>query len=158
MIKECPACGSNNIKIKITKDMVYTPYGPPVIYSIIDNSCCDCGEIGDFGEENESSIEAAIIKSKNESVGAMLYHLSSIGISDVYFERALRLPAQIVTEWKLGELSPASLALLRIIRTFPWILEIADKNFLLDDDYYDFIYMNNVMTEYFLMKLDKGDI
>ena len=44
-------------------------------------------------------------------------------------ERALELPSRTIARWKGGEVSAATLALLRITRTFPWILEVADAHF-----------------------------
>jgi hypothetical protein len=47
-------------------------------------------------------------------------------------ERALGLPARTLARWKNEQTtspSAAGVALMRIIRTFPWILEVADVQF-----------------------------
>jgi hypothetical protein len=59
----------------------------------------------------------------------MLEALATEGIKMSYLERALELPARTTTRWKSGEVSAATLALLRITRTYPWILEVADSHF-----------------------------
>ena len=46
-------------------------------------------------------------------------------------ERALSLPQRTLTKWKNGVIKPsaAGLALMKYIRTFPWLIEVAENNF-----------------------------
>ncbi len=46
-----------------------------------------------------------------------------------YVERALDLPARTVARWKSGEHSASALALLRVVATYPWMLEVAEHRF-----------------------------
>jgi hypothetical protein len=46
-----------------------------------------------------------------------------------YFERAFELPVRTGTRWKSGDFSSSSIALLRIVKTFPWMTEIAEARF-----------------------------
>jgi len=91
--------------------------------------CLVCGESGDFSGANDEQIVKALEIAKKESAVVMLEYLSNLGIKMSYMERALELPTRTIARWKGGELSAATLALLRIIRTFPWILEVADAHF-----------------------------
>jgi len=129
MNTECPACGSTNTKKRMSTCSVAVPYGPPATYSTAENHCLDCGEDGDFDAQGDNEIEKALDSSKKASIAPMLDFLSEQGVSNAYFERALGLPARTVARWKNGELSASSLALLRIVRTFPWVLEVADEGF-----------------------------
>lgn len=46
-----------------------------------------------------------------------------------YIERALRLPQRTLARWKTGECSAPAIALLRLVRTYPWLLAVADDSF-----------------------------
>jgi sensor c-di-GMP phosphodiesterase-like protein len=59
----------------------------------------------------------------------MINYLQEHDIKMAYLERALELPARTVNRWKTTDCSAAPLALLRIIRTYPWILEVADADY-----------------------------
>lgn len=61
------------------------------------------------------------------SVPRMLELLGAHGMSMAYIERALDLPVGTAVRWKAGECSAAALALLRIITTFPWVVEVAES-------------------------------
>lgn len=77
--------------------------------------------------------EAARIVAEAEAsvvaVPEMLFELEAVGATGVYIERALSLKIGTVAKWKLGEILPEEMALLRIIHMFPRILEVADHRF-----------------------------
>ena len=77
----------------------------------------------------------------------MLSHLSKIGYSMAAIERALELPQRTISRWKANkELSSIGIALLRIIRTYPWILEVAEKKFDFNDAW--IIYIQNAVNDF----------
>ena len=125
----CPSCGSEKVEVFISKHLLPIVYGEPAEWEEKTQHCQICGENGDFANENDPAIESAIEFAKKQSVNSMLDGLSELGIKMTYLERALELPARTVARWKNGGSSAASIALLRVIRTFPWILEVADANF-----------------------------
>jgi hypothetical protein len=125
----CPACGSNSIEITKSKHTLPIVYGRPAVYDEVLEKCFVCGESGDFSGANNELIDRALEVAKKQSVIDMLDTLSHKGIKMSYIERSLELPARTIARWKVGELSAATLALLRIIRTYPWILEVADAHF-----------------------------
>jgi hypothetical protein len=125
----CPACGSTDIETTIRKDSLQKFYDEPVEYEERIDCCLICKECGDFSGENESHIIAAIEIAKKQILNKMVDDLSKIGIKMAYVERALNLPPRTINRWKGGESSAASVALLRTIRTYPWILEVADAGF-----------------------------
>jgi hypothetical protein len=59
--------------------------------------------------------------------------------SMAFVERALELPQRTMMRWKKGQLSDAAIALLRIIGTYPWIMDVADAK-------YDSIYAQKRLT------------
>lgn len=125
----CPSCGSANIITRNSEKTVTAPMGAAVPYEAAENECPDCGFTGDFSHRNDKAIEKAWKESINISVTKMLTDILSGTISQSYFERALRLPPKTVSRWKRGELSASSVALLRIIHTYDWILDVSDNNF-----------------------------
>jgi len=125
----CPACGSDSIETTKKKHMIPIVYGNPAVFDEVLEKCLVCEESGDFTGANDELIDKAIEVAKKQSVIDMLDALSQNGIKMAYMERALELPTRTIARWKGGEVSAATLALLRIIRTFPWILEVADAHF-----------------------------
>lgn len=125
----CPACGSDAVETKINKHSLPVVYGNPAVYEEVTEECQTCGESGDFSGANDELIEKALGIAKKQSVIDMLDNLAHKGIKMSYMERSLELPSRTIARWKGGELSAATLALLRIIRTFPWILEVAEARY-----------------------------
>lgn len=124
----CPVCGSEKMEKVVNKSQMPIPYGKPAEFEEHFDKCLNCGEYGDYSGENDSIGQTIEIAKKN-SVATILDYLSCNGYSLSYIERSLELPQRTTLRWKRGEVSAASVALLRIVRTYPWILEIADSNF-----------------------------
>jgi len=125
----CPACGSVEVTTATTQEVHSIPFGPNLTVQIATNTCQTCGEHGDFSGSNDQLVKAELTTAQKASVARMLDTVGAGGISMAYMERALRLPARTVARWKNGETSAAALALLRIVRTFPWVLHVADQAF-----------------------------
>lgn len=51
------------------------------------------------------------------------------GCSDAYVERSLGLPAGTLRSWEGGNLPPEGRTLMRILQSFPWMVEVADAGF-----------------------------
>jgi hypothetical protein len=129
MSTQCPACGSDSIETTTRKHSLPVVYGDPAVYDEVTDKCLVCGECGDFSESNDDEVEKALDLARKHSVVSILDVMSQAGIKMAYMERALDLPARTLARWKNGEISAASLALLRIIRTYPWVIEVADARF-----------------------------
>jgi DNA-binding transcriptional regulator YiaG len=125
----CPACGSKNITSGKKKGIIVIPYGEEAVFLETIYTCFDCDTSGDFIGENAHIVKKAVRTCEINSVKNMINWMYEIGISNSYFERALRLTFGTVNRWKSGDITPSDLSLLRIVRTYPWILEISDKNF-----------------------------
>lgn len=125
----CPICGSAEISTTTEPRQIAVPYGPSIQYEAVINSCASCGESGDFNNENDDRMNAAAKRSSADSVPLILDYLNKLGLSNVYIERALGLPFRTLGRWKSGELSNGAIALLRVIRTYPWILKVADERY-----------------------------
>lgn len=128
-IVKCPVCESEELTAKSETRTVQIPYAMPVPYKSTYFVCATCGEESSADEEEKA---AATKRAITQSVNAMLDDLNARGISTAYLERALRIPQRTAARWKEGEVSAAAVALLRIIRTCPYLLQVADANFLSD--------------------------
>jgi hypothetical protein len=91
--------------------------------------CNNCEEEGDFDNSLDKALTSAIDKANIASAPKLMDELTHIGITMTYLEKALRLPFRTTSRWRRGKISHPSLALLRLIRFSPSLLEVADDNF-----------------------------
>lgn len=123
---QCPVCGSSDIEVREETRHVTVPFAAPVEYSTRVHTCHACDDVFEESEEPFKVAErAAIAASANNIINT----LADSGITMAYIERALRLPQRTLARWKAGDCSAGAIALLRIVGTFPGILEVADKDF-----------------------------
>lgn len=130
----CPACGSVDIEANDGQDKISVPYGPEVEYTKTIHRCHACGTVGDFTGDNDAKIKFAQAKSQGESAKFMIEQLTTSpddrpALTPSYIERALRIQSGSTKLWKMGMISDVALALLRIIHTFPWLLQVSDADF-----------------------------
>ena len=125
----CPSCGSKKLATVMDKKSFPIVYGMPAEWDEKVYHCLICGERGDFSDNNDELAEKAIDLAKKQSVNTMLDSLVESGIKMAYLERAFELPPRTSSRWKAGASSASSIALIRIIRTFPWIVDVADAHF-----------------------------
>lgn len=127
--KTCPVCGAAAVVSREERRAVAAPLGPSSDYLAVVDECHTCGEKGDFAAVNDPRIVAALRDSELTSIVRMLDDLAQMGISNASLERALRLPQRTTSRWKEGKVSAGAAALLRILRTYPWLIEVADSGF-----------------------------
>jgi hypothetical protein len=127
----CPCCGAAGLK-NFTEIRKYTPpYGETVEYEVTLQRCSICTEAGDFVGEMSKATEEAIRKADAASMKPMLDALVECGYTYSTMERVLGIrPFGTMKKWYRGEsFSTEALALVRIIRTYPWILWVTDEGF-----------------------------
>ncbi len=125
----CPACGSDQVETHAEDRQLNFPYAGLMAFRETMNHCNVCGVDGDFGQSNETAIAAVEEQAKKISIEAMMSYLNEQGNSMAYMERALDLPQRTMVRWKTGECSSSSLALLRMVRTLPWLLKVSEARF-----------------------------
>ena len=86
-------------------------------------------EEGDFLAETDKNYLSSQKEAQNKLVKQLLENMNNAGITMAMFERVFELPTRTLTRWKNGDFSSSSLALLRIVETYPWIIEVAEKKF-----------------------------
>lgn len=126
--ESCPSCGSKSIEIKEKEDReinidIYQKIKFKSEYLI----CYDC----DFSKYlNEHKVKALVAQSNKET---MIKIINNIEIGDrrsfSYIERALRLNPGSIKKWKIDGGSPSDLALMKLIDSMGWLVEVADNKY-----------------------------
>lgn len=125
----CPFCDSDKVeKIEVT-DTFIIPFSEDAVIHHNIYRCHNCEEEGDFNNSLERGLTAEIEKANKSSAPKIMDELTKVGITMTYLEKALRLPFRTTSRWRSKRISYAGLALLRLIRFSPSLLEVADDNF-----------------------------
>jgi transposase-like protein len=148
--KICPACGSENISENKKTITIKEPFAGEENIKIIENTCHDCESTGDFYYQNEYIIEEKIKELKQKSIENILKYFIKNKLSMTSIERALEIPFRTLAKWKnkITKTSAAGIALLRFIRLFPWLIDVAENK-------YDPKKAENIMLNNAIEKLSK---
>jgi hypothetical protein len=127
----CPVCGSDNLERVVSKETFQGDMGKKLIADRVHEKCKDCGSEGDFSGESEKAIEKTLSAFNEAYVDEVLDFFNEKKISFAGIERAVGLPQRTLTKWKNRVSSPtaAGIALLKYLRTFPWLIEVAENKF-----------------------------
>ena len=125
----CPFCDSTEVERIVINESFPVPFCEDAVIPRTTFRCNNCEEEGDFDGSLDKDLTRAIGKANIASAPKLMDELKQIGITMTYLEKALRLPFKTSSRWKRGGISRSSLALLRIIRFSPTLLEVADDNF-----------------------------
>ena len=127
----CSYCGKKSVTTRDYEVELSEPYSDIKKVTLKENICSYCG----FSEDNENNdiiVNKELAELKRISMIKILESLNALGYTNAAMERILGLPPRTLARWKnVLSINPsaAAIALLRIIRTYPWILEIAEKHF-----------------------------
>lgn len=125
----CPVCSSKNLQRSNFDRLCELPFCTSFSVKQVEYLCNDCSNEGDFFDENDAVFEKAKKEALKSSVGVMLGKLSALGISNAKLERALGLAPRTIARWKSGGFSESAIVLLRILASFPWLVETAANTF-----------------------------
>lgn len=127
----CPVCGSDNLASETVTQQYSLPFSAQYSYDEKNDQCLDCEAEGDFSEHGESPKYLEVIEgAKQESILNMIHLLHENGYTMSALERAFELPFRTLTQWKQKKnCSAAGLALMRILATYPWVVEVAERRF-----------------------------
>lgn len=129
--QRCPACGSTDITDEKKSILIKKPFGGQYNIEIHENICSTCGSRGDFFSQNDFLIDETIKKLQQKSIENILNYFIDNKISMSSIERALEIPQRTLTKWKNRTNAPSSagIALMRFIKLFPWLLEVAENKY-----------------------------
>jgi len=127
----CPVCGSDKLERVVQKDSIPGDFGKELVVDVPYVKCTECGSEGDFFGENDQVIEKALSTLNESYIEDALNFFNERNISFAGIERAVGLPQRTLTKWKNGISSPtaAGIALLKFLRAFPWLIEVAEHKF-----------------------------
>lgn len=129
MKRSCPVCGNEDmneitfeLQTQLTLGDEFTVKGPA-------RQCPNCEHVEEDIQSSEPFREA-VLAATQQSVNNMIDHLRAEGLKMSYIERAFELPSKTLNRWKSGgESSATSLAFLRTLVTYPFVVEVAMKRF-----------------------------
>lgn len=125
----CPACGSTDVVRHESVSADRITLGNEFSYKDIYYSCKLCEEEIDIFGETDKNYLAAQKQAQDKFVKTFIEGMNEHGISMALFERVFELPARTLIRWKEGNYSSSALALLHIIKTYPWIIKVAENKF-----------------------------
>jgi hypothetical protein len=125
----CPVCGSKDLEKLVDQKSHQLTLGGDFQYMEEYYKCNICKEAGDFANIGNYAFKEAEERALKELVPNLIEDLSHHGISMARFERAFELPQRTLTRWKTGDFSSAGVALLRVVKTFPFVVRVAEWKF-----------------------------
>lgn len=125
----CPACASDDICRKEKNREETLTSGIKFTFKEICYTCNLCHEEGDFTGETDKNYLHAQKSAQTQLVKNILDDMNKVGITMAMFERVFELPSRTLTRWKNGDFSASTLALLRIVATYPWMINVAENRF-----------------------------
>lgn len=132
--KICPLCGSDNIEQKETTETICYPFGGCEVVALAFDRCAQCYTEGDFAKSNDALIQEKIDSLKLQAVRNILNDFAEHNFNFAGLERSLGLPQRTLTKWKNAANPPsaAGVTLLKFLRLFPWLVEVAELKFDFD--------------------------
>lgn len=129
--RTCPVCGSEGVKAHKKNEYLQEPFGGQKAVELKEYSCPVCESTGDLFNENDEIIERTQNELKFQSVKNILDEFQRNKISMSALERALSIPQRTLTKWKNGnaKASATGVTLLRFIRLFPWLVDVAENKY-----------------------------
>lgn len=132
--RTCPVCGSEGVKAYKRNEYLHEPFGGQKAVELKEYRCPVCESTGDLFNENDEIIERTQNELKFQSVKNILDDFKRNKISMSALERALGIPQRTFTKWKNGnaKASATGVTLLRFIRLFPWLVDVAENKYNYD--------------------------
>ncbi|WP_428768458.1 hypothetical protein V1L52_07630 [Treponema sp. HNW] len=124
--KQCPVCGGVHLKCSFVKKAIGDNE-----FSLVNYVCDDCGEEGDFFNENDKELSKALVQKHLEESLEILSRLERQKRNFAGIERALNIPQRTFSKWKNKKTKPSApaIALLKFLDVFPWLIDVADNKF-----------------------------
>jgi hypothetical protein len=127
-LKVCPVCLSENLGESVNTVSAVAVFGSPVDACERRTICKNCGSIVEADENAFTTAMDASVKSSIPEMVEFLEHNHKFTLGEI--EVSLGLSRHSLSKWKYSKIMSApSLALLRIMRRFPFVIDAAANNF-----------------------------
>lgn len=128
-ILKCPACGSTSIDEKTEKRKVQAPFGQEIEIEESIIYCHSCNDEYKMDDSDKKYVNA-LTQSTKSSISSIIEYITNLGYSFTEIERSLDIPFRTFSRWKsTRDIAAPTVTLLRFLRTYPWLIEVADKKF-----------------------------
>ncbi len=130
----CPVCESETLTTNRKEIVLREPFAGTTEVVFEDYKCDTCGYEGSSSNNNEITLKNAHTELKSKAIKNILEFFSYNDYNFASMERVLGLPQRTLTKWKSNQTNPSSsaLTLFKFLRTFPWLLNIAEEKFDFD--------------------------
>ncbi|MCK5760394.1 MAG: hypothetical protein KAH33_03815 [Candidatus Delongbacteria bacterium] len=127
---KCNYCGNSNFNKRKEKQTEFEPYGEIIEFKEDIWVCKKCGDELNYTLNYTDGYEKAQKKSEVSSIKNMLAYLTKGRIKLKDIEDSLGLPVRTLSRWKSKlNYSKVGLTLLRVVRSYPWIILVAARRF-----------------------------
>ena len=127
----CPACGSDKVKFEKETITLSEPYGGEREVVLDNYACEECDFEGDILNLNDRIIVRELNKLKAAACRNIIEYFEEKGITVPALERILGLQMGTLADYKhlIVRPDPPTVALLKFLRRFPWLLDVAEAKF-----------------------------
>ena len=127
---QCSYCGNKKLSTRTEENYIHEPYGDITMVRDKIFTCDKCGEEISYTLNYTDEYEKAQKVSRDSSVIKILESFQEKKISFTDIENSLDLPVRTLSRWKHKlNYSKIGLTLLKIVKSYPWIILVAAKKF-----------------------------
>lgn len=124
----CPLCGGKTVEV--TEKSFFTAVdGNKVAVTNFYKECVQCHESTLDDDKSVKALKKAQLNYFKEGTADLIERVTSKYASASFVERSLRLPQRTLNRWKNDGGSTSAFLMLKIIDTFPFIVDVAKNNF-----------------------------
>ncbi|MCK4979746.1 MAG: hypothetical protein KAS62_05080 [Candidatus Delongbacteria bacterium] len=153
----CNYCGSHDFEERTNSFCEVEPYGEEIEVEERILKCKDCGEEINYTYNYTDEYENAVRKSEESSVRNILDFFNNKKIKLKQIEESLGLPIRTLSRWKSRlNYSKIGLTLLRIARSYPWIILVAARRF--ESKTVDEVFKQAAMKKFGLVEKKKAQV
>ena len=125
----CPVCGSeSNAPSNVSRLVSVDHYQSfPITYSLV--KCDACGYSGSNSDSSDTAVDVAKKESDLVVLRKLIDDIGASGTKASYIERVFHLPPKTLNRWRSQGGSAASVALMKLIRTYSWLPIVAENGY-----------------------------
>lgn len=148
---KCNYCGSSSFDTIIEKQTEFEPFGEIIEFDEKILRCKSCGDEINYTLNFTDEFDQAQKKSEESSIHNILEYFNKKNIRLKDIEDSLGLPIRTLSRWKSRlNYSKIGLTLLRVIRSYPWIIYVAARRF--EKKYVDAVFKEAAMKKFNLVE------
>lgn len=128
-IVHCPSCGEEIEASSHLTRKVRIDYYQSFAMNYNNFECVVCGYTGSLDGSDEKQLKELREKSDHETLVKLIDEITFNYDKAANIERAFSLPPRTLNRWKHNKGSASALALMKLIRTFSWLIKVAEHGY-----------------------------